>query len=253
MASDMASDLDLSRDGLLVLRNVMDVAQLSEYRAVYMNSWETIKGNWDSLKWKKYSYPEKTNLRFIGQDIFEGKQMAEFAGTVVIDIGGNRYDFTYGLGGLKITNQHILAIVESQLKQEYIHYLGGLPIESDGASVANGIWHRDSYSLFDDDIIDIALPPWYMTVLVALDDIEDGGTEFILGSHKVSLLAQGITDSTGLQQWATTQKTASIKLKRGDVCIFNGLTIHRGQAQNLTERHLIYAVFNKNWYSEYIV
>lgn len=49
-----------------------------------------------------------------------------------------------------------------------------------------GHWHRDIYSLFDDEQIDISLPDWYFTLLIPLVPVNavNGATEFILKSHK---------------------------------------------------------------------
>jgi hypothetical protein len=54
---------------------------------------------------------------------------------------------------------------------------------------ADGGWHRDPGSLFDDEKLDLAIPEFYVTMLVPLGTTgaDNGATEFILGSHKMTV------------------------------------------------------------------
>ena len=67
-----------------------------------------------------------------------------------------------------------------------------------------GFWHRDGEGLWDDEGVDLNLPAFTATSLVALDDLapEDGPTEFIRGSHREQLISQGVDSSIKLRDWA---------------------------------------------------
>merc|ERR1711998_205714 len=75
-------------------------------------------------------------------------------------------------------------LMRRALKFSYSHYAGALPSK---ASSHVGPWHRDTYDLFEDDAIDVKLPPYYYTVLIPLVELtlENGATEFLIGSHQV--------------------------------------------------------------------
>ena len=129
--------------------------------------------------------------------------------------------------------------------------------------------------------IDLTLPTFYLTVLIPLADVRPGDstTEFIVGSHKVNLVASGIDNKERLIEWAeacrSQGKVHSVALKAGSICVFHGLTVHRGravdrllQAQHAVTpaaaaageqgknssswnmRPMIYGVFKKNWYED---
>ena len=103
--------------------------------------------------------------------------------------------------------------------------------------------------MWDDESIDLALPPYTYTSLVALDDVslEDGPTEFIRGSHKENLLALGIDSAEKLRQWAAAPeqvaRTLAATMNAGDVCLFDGFVLHRsGPNLSPEPRHLLYTV-----------
>jgi hypothetical protein len=77
----------------------------------------------------------------------------------------------------------------------------------------DGTWHRDAYSLFDDESLDLKLPTFYLTVLIPLVDVlpGDSTTEFIVGSHKLNLKANGLQTKEQLEVWAE-QKRAEGKV-----------------------------------------
>jgi hypothetical protein len=149
----------------------------------------------------------------------------------------------------------------------------------------DGTWHRDAYSLFDDESLDLKLPPFYLTMLLPLADVlpGDSTTEFIAGSHKFNLVANGVDTKEKLAAWAEQRRAEgqvqSVALKAGSLCVFHGLTVHRGRAVDpvLKAQHsasvasasaaspastsppapgtwnmrpMIYGVFKKNWYED---
>ena len=85
-------------------------------------------------------------------------------------MSNSRYDFTYGLEDVKIQSSDVNYIIKKMLKNEYNSYLGGLPMvdnpnQSHKSNLPlqnrNGKWHRDAYSLFDNETLDLTLPPFY--------------------------------------------------------------------------------------------
>lgn len=102
----------------------------------------------------------------------------------------------------------------------------------------------------------------------------DSMTEFVAGSHKVNLVAgEGVDSREKLAAWAEQRRAEgrvhSVALKAGSICVFHGLTVHRGRAaeaavsassstvaaSDATDaaarmRPMIYGVFKKNWYDD---
>jgi ectoine hydroxylase-related dioxygenase (phytanoyl-CoA dioxygenase family) len=117
-----------------------------------------------------------------------------------------------------------------------------------------GKWHRDTPSLFschgknskekdlcDSDYKNICLPDYYFTVFIPLINvtIENGATEIIPGSHKLS-----VHDSRFI---AKSYLTAN----RGDAVIMNGKLLHRSTPNlNHMNRDVIYMVYAPVWLDE---
>lgn len=263
---------ELEQNGFLHLDNVFKKDQIDIMNDIYNQSWNEIKTHfpetWFSRKYKpncaKYD-------NFIGTDLYNNKTIAYYKNTMILDMQKNRYDFTYNLDTLK-DMIYLPNIIENIMKKllvcEYDYYYGGLPIEQINqddtqdtnigdlnAGDLNGFWHRDSYSLFNKEHIDLELPPFYYTILIPLQytDANNGGTEFILGSHKINLSDKNIDSNKKLLYWIDNEKPfrCAPTLNIGDICIFNGYTIHRGLYNQLTnKRNMLYIVFKKNWYSD---
>jgi ectoine hydroxylase-related dioxygenase (phytanoyl-CoA dioxygenase family) len=130
-------------------------------------------------------------------------------------------------------------IIKKELQNDYYEYAGALP--SSGGN-GDGTWHRDIYSLFENDEFDIAMPNFYFTMLIPLVNItdEDGPTEVIVGSHKTAYHKTGVPKNP--------EKIRCTDLNPGDVVLMNGKAVHRGSANNgLRERDYLYIVFQKKW------
>jgi hypothetical protein len=56
----------------------------------------------------------------------------------------------------------------------------------------------------------------------------EGATEFVLGSHRVNLSAQGLTTVEAVAAWAETQPKLEATMKAGSVVLFSGYVLHRG-------------------------
>jgi ectoine hydroxylase-related dioxygenase (phytanoyl-CoA dioxygenase family) len=161
------------------------------------------------------------------------------------------------------------------LGPEWDYYYGGLPVLPKASNILeeqHGFWHRDAYSLFNDELLDISLPPFYYTVLIPLQTLDEntgGCTEFILGSHKQTYTIipstkpkyskeNPITDEheliTYLEEFKKQypEKSFSPNLNPGDVIIFSGYTIHRGLMSKITNtrRDMVYIVCKRKWYDD---
>jgi hypothetical protein len=120
-------------------------------------------------------------------------------------------------------------------------------------SAEPGRWHRDTRALFawDEgegdadrcDGLDLQVPDYYFTLIVALNDLDSGtcDTELIQGSHTRSIRAS-LADATLLSSSA----------RYGDAILFNGKCLHRGGANSsLDETRLAaYFTFTAKWYAD---
>ena len=259
--------MDLDKDGICVLRNIFSIHDIEIFRNIYLKSWNEIKNNFP-LDWHTIHYKSNCNKydNFIGIDLYSGKHYTKYNNSIILNMGNNRFDFTYNLDTLKdkiILPETIISLLQNKLCGEYDYYYGGLPIinlendndnDNENENNINGYWHRDAYSLFYNEKIDLSLPPFYYTMLIPLDKIDAklGGTEFILGSHKIILSKMNITTNKQLCEWIDNNSELKYapKLNIGDICIFHGYTIHRGLFNYNNNRNMIYCVFKKNWYND---
>lgn len=270
--------LELNKNGVVVIENAISKCELNRLRAVYNSNWQEIKEQQVGLEWKRMIFNSSVQMRTgaFGKNIYDGKLVARYPKdgcngieTQVIDMGNGRFDFTHGFQDMHLEAPDVDEIMKECLVGEYNSYLGALPILEDGCGRmdgmgGSGVWHRDAYSLFDDESIDMQLKPFYYTILIPLDDLaldqETGGrtTEFILGSHRVNLVKEhGIRNAADLDAWCnhTNRVRCQLRCKAGDVCIFHGYLVHRGidtvlGIGNGKKTRLCYAVYKKNWYED---
>jgi ectoine hydroxylase-related dioxygenase (phytanoyl-CoA dioxygenase family) len=261
----------LQNDGMVVIQSAIYSNELDRLRTIYDTIWNEIQSHLDALEWKQIKFNNSVQMKtgFIGKVIYNDKRIADYDGDQLIDMGNSRYDFTRGFENIKLASPIISNVMENLLKFEFDSYLGALPIRNTkNNSCCNGIWHRDAYSLFDNETIDMVLPPFYYTVLIALDkiDIDSGrSTEFILGTHKLNLAEHNIHNTEDFNKFYKQctdneiPEYASYKLEcePGDICIFHGYLIHRGIGncnnyvnQLTANTRICYAVYKKNWYND---
>ena len=190
----------LDRDGVVIVNNAVS-GELKYLQHRYSSGWSEILDNFSTLKWNKIKFNSdcQINTGFIGKDLYNGHLKAEYKSTGIIDMTNSRYDFTYNLEHVKIQSNYIKNIMKNTLKNEENSDVGGLPIlknidypnQSHRSNYnRNGKWHRDAYSLFDNETLDITLPPFYYTILVPLFTMQatnGRNTEFIPGSHRFNL------------------------------------------------------------------
>lgn len=244
----------LEKDGVVVLENVYSAEMLEKLRECFNKEWEEIYPNLDRVEWKTVQFKEtQTPTFFLDNQLYQQKKFADYKGQMLIDMDYGRYDFCSWAPIDIAMTEPIYAIVNHFLQKNWSGYLGGLPVIGNVPVPQDGYWHRDMNSLFEDEAIDITLPPIYLTMIIPLDDIAvgEGTTEFLLGSHRMNFNKAGITSNAKLQEWVKTQPLLNQAMKAGSVCIFNGLTLHRG-TKNLSGRcrNAFYIVFRKNWFSD---
>lgn len=156
-----------------------------------------------------------------------------------------RLDFRCGFNAeiFQIVGKPIVELI-SHLSPviDFRYYWGAIP-SSAGAGPTD--MHRDVYPILNNcagmDLcdFDVNLPPYYFTVLIPLVDIteENGPTVFIKGSHR-----QKTTDESQTVIYSPL-------LNPGDIVIFDGRTMHKGQANTSKDERLIaYITFIAKWY-----
>lgn len=215
----------LQKDGVVIIPDVYDSKTISKMQEKYNELWNKISKTLPSLK----KYDDKY----------------WFKGTEVLDLAKGRFDFHWGMDKGIFAKKKFLKpypveqLMQAELKSDYDCYAGALP--SIGKS-DHGNWHRDVYSLFNDENLELSLPTFYFTILIPLVEItmENGPTEFLVGSHKLPKNKFNTCDSLyGVA-------------KLGSIIICNGMTYHRG-TKNTTDadRSMLYLIYHKNWYNDY--
>jgi hypothetical protein len=223
---------------VVLLQDIYSSEDISYFRLKFRDAWSRVEPSLPTLLWRRREYKNKNAPSFaIGRALYEGKVVAEFCGSEVVDMGNGRYDFSYMLKEdeellSKVMSPPLLQhILDQELKFGYSAYVGALPVlpsktlphdsnlsgscsasECTGNSTGQappdatgaGYWHRDAYSLFEDEAIDLSLPGFYYTLVIPLGDIRSGqgATEFVLGSHKVNFSSMGITTAPAIKAWA---------------------------------------------------
>jgi len=269
--TQLANNLrELDINGVVHLKNVFNKEQINIMQTTYTQSWNEIKSNFPS-DWITRQYKQNSHKYddYMALNLYNGIKFAYYKNTELLDMGQNRFDFIYNLDIIKKLIElpdNIINIMDNVLGCEYDIRWGGLPVEqisdtdtntdtiTDSNEYSNGYWHRDAYSLFNDEATDLSLPPFYYTMLIPLQytDKSNGGTEFVIGSHKSNLTNMNIDNYQKLQNWINTDANKFVpELDVGDICIFHGYTIHRGLYNKISEnRDMLYIVCKKNWYND---
>jgi hypothetical protein len=265
----------LIQNGVIKLSNLFNPQQITILSSIYTQSWNEIKTQWPS-KWYTIQFNDNNKRKydyFMGAKLYDCKKKSFYKDSTILDMGLNRYDFTYNLDSIKQYLQLpsiITDIMNLLLGSEWEYYYGGLPVLSDTVDMSkqHGFWHRDAYSLFNDELLDISLPPFYYTILIPLQSLDKqngGGTEFILGSHKQPFTINDIkkkdkliTNEYELINYLSKlliqypDKSYCPSLNIGDIVIFSGYTIHRGLCPKISNqsRDMLYIVCKKTWYND---
>ncbi len=168
---------------------------------------------------------------------------------LIMQAGVGRYDLYLGFSQDLFSSSESFPhpaledLMKNIMVDEFTSYAG---IVHSMAGSEDQYWHRDTNTLDNHGSEGsklVMLDDFYFTVLIPITvpfTIENGTTEFIEGSHKLS-----VTDSTSCSKCQT-------EVPLGSALIFNGKIIHRGKANHsLEDRPALYIVFHKKWYNEH--
>eukprot|EP00931_Biecheleriopsis_adriatica_P048454 TRINITY_DN27994_c0_g1_i1.p1 TRINITY_DN27994_c0_g1~~TRINITY_DN27994_c0_g1_i1.p1 ORF type:complete len:396 (-),score=61.67 TRINITY_DN27994_c0_g1_i1:10-1122(-) len=264
-ASSQALAETLRKDGVVCVRKVFTQEQVAELRAAYDECWAMARasmvdpecsGPWVRRVFNHFSGSKTAPLDKGLYNRVPIKQLSSKASdvkgqygnqSVIVRMGKGRYDFTHNMENTVLSKDEatrpepIRSLLGSFLgpESEWHSYPGGLPAEG---TCGPGRWHRDTYSLWDDEEMDAAILPFYFTMIAPLTRVreEDGPTQFRLGSH---LLPTGKVGAAPL---------ASVELEAGDAILFDGRIVHRGgpRSKAAGARHALYTVHHKWWYTD---
>jgi hypothetical protein len=228
----------------------------------------------------KHGTSEKCDVKFCNEMKEFTNEMKEFTSYIINPTKENKYInylMIFSKGRYDITTEKLKTISLPKLIQKLLYdslyccdykiNIGFIPIFPN--TKEKGPYHRDTKALFSWNIKDTNkadqkdinhIPDYYYTLLINLNDEDEdedededknkqnnisieekGNTEFIIGSHKKSIL-----DSSHLPI------SINKKYKAGDCYLFNGKIIHRGLA-NLSKnriRHALYITFTAKWYDD---
>ena len=235
----MLPTVSAAANALQVIKDLYPREQIARWRRDLESGWRPLQADLPSLDWKTMRFKQRflTAKSFAtGKVLYEGKRVAQVGdGTEVIDMGRGRYD-VYGtlLDPMREVVRDppplLAAIAEAFLEYGFsaLETLGALPtLLPDGGTDhedCGGIWHRDAYSMWDQEALEVQLPWFYMTCILPLHDLElgEGGTEFVLGSHRMNLSSLQLTTAAKIEAWAAQQPRMEAAMKAGSLCIFHG-------------------------------
>lgn len=212
---------DMKRDGVIVFKNIIDVEKISKLM---------------------------TEIKKIGHIVLSKVNTMQRPLKTYSDIAerhSGRLDYRCGFSAdiFKQTAEPIINIVRQlSPKIDFKHYWGVVTSLSHSEPTD---MHRDVYPILnnvtDQNLCsyDVALPPYYFTVLIPLVNIthEMGPTQFIKGSQD--------------KQFVNIDKSEIYAplLSPGDIVIFDGRTLHQGLPNKTTQERLVaYITFVAKWY-----
>lgn len=227
-----------------VIEGLYPREQVARWQRDFQEGWRPLQADIPSLQWEtmRFKKPFLASKSFAtGKVLYEGKRVADVGdGTEIIDMGRGRYD-VYGrlLDPVRDVVREppplLAAIAEVLLQYGFsaLGTLGALPtlLPERGSQDGDrgGIWHRDAYSMWDQEAVDLQLPWFYMTCILPLHDLApgEGGTEFVLGSHRMNLSELGLTTAAEIEEWAARQPRMEAAIKAGSLCVFHGAFLSR--------------------------
>jgi hypothetical protein len=168
--------------------------------------------------------------------------------TVIIQAGKGRYDLYQGFkegvfaSEVVLRNPTLEKLVGHFLVDEFTNY-SGLIYSKAGSQ--DQYWHRDTHTLKNvgtgGEIL-VEMDDFYFTILIPVTvplTLENGTTEFMVGSHKLPASELGRCE------------TAQLEVPLGSALVFNGKINHRGKANDSAQdRPALYLVYHKKWYND---
>lgn len=244
-ASDDALE-SLSRDGVALLKNVLDKSQVMKVREMFDDVFEACESAMTEMETE-----DGRGSFYVSERNVEGLRVRRTGRRGRFDFKSfDRRD-----GGDLVHRLNLTEAYEPFLAHEAITRVleggamktsSGWRLKAAGALTALGEaevgdWHRDTgEGLFGDEAVDLYLPDYYFSALFPLDETSaEQGTEFVLGSHKIP--------SSQLDN----QPRKIAAGNPGDLLIFNGKMVHRGRPNaKKTSRTLGYLVYTAKWYEQ---
>ncbi|MEN9343468.1 MAG: hypothetical protein RLZZ453_255 [Chlamydiota bacterium] len=231
---------ELETSGFTVVPNVFSEQDLAELRSSY----ENMKAKAMALV---ASQPATCRV-FENHGQITESRFWKTEDALLLQAGKGRYDLYQGFTDDTLTsprvieNPQLLSVIQEVLKQDFTYEVGLLISEPDSS---DQYWHRDVDLLShieSDGAKMVALDDFYVTVLIPLScsfTYENGTTEFLEGSHRLSAL-----DFPSCSHVRT-------EVPLGSALVFNGKINHRGRANLSSEdRSTLYIVYHSKWYND---
>ena len=165
-----------------------------------------------------------------------------------------RYDILYGVNGNSdfMEVDRVLSQVLLQILTKRVMLFNGLLHADPGCN--EQLWHADGEHLFPGSC-HVNLPLHCLNVFVPLVDIteDNGGTEFCLGSHRLTGGSPDIVwqDAQHKDRIGCTVTPVAFTCRAGSVIMFDYRVLHRGLANNGPEaRPVLYFTYAHAWFRD---
>ena len=239
----------LERDGAVVLKNALPVAQVAKFAQEHqkvLNRKDISEMMQQQLQERKDDLTQNNSAK----SFYKGERTTS-DGLRMRTTAFGRFDLKHldrRDGPLKELSSAIDPLVLPDIVKTLLSHTMGTPwrVTTVGSiptlpNAVGGDWHRDiGEGLFGEEQDVKLIPDYYFNALIPLGTIENEecGTEIVVGSHR-----EGIADVVDRRFIASGVA--------GDIIFFNGKCIHRGRP-NVSERQrdLIYIVYAAKWFEQ---
>ena len=166
-----------------------------------------------------------------------------------------RYDILYGFDGneeFMEVDATLHAVLSQIFQSKRLLLFNGLLHSEPGSN--EQLWHADGEHLFP-GTSHSDLPVHSLNVFVPLVDIteDNGGTEFFLGSHRLTGESENIVwqDSAHKERIGCTGDPIAFTCRAGSVIIFDYRILHRGLANtSRAARPVLYFTYARAWFRD---
>ena len=243
----------LEIDGVCLLKNIFTK---NELKTIY-NTAINIENNINkTLKTKDIPYSYYKYITLYDKEIIHHKKLYKIDNTDILEISNGLYDVNLETpnNSFNFKNDIIETIINKIIKKNYNSKVGLLTSSSKSDF---GPWNRavvnidgdsDDNGNYNDYNMVHNMSPFYFTVLVPLVKLDknNGSTEFIKGSHKLTY--NEIKDKNIENK---NIENIQFETEIGDIIIFDGRIFHRGCENKSDEsRPIIYNIIYRDWYNE---
>jgi len=166
-----------------------------------------------------------------------------------------RYDILYGFNGnneFMEVDTRLSPVLSQILRCKRMLLFNGLLHSNPGSN--EQLWHADGEHLFPGSGHSY-LPVHSLNVFVPLVDIteDNGGTEFFLGSHRLTGACENIVwqDANHRENIGCTGKPVAFTCRAGSAILFDYRILHRGLANTSPEpRPVLYFTYARAWFRD---